>query len=214
MNTLLLSPHLDDAALSAGQFLANQPGCDVLTVFAAVPDMRDTATPYDLKCGFKTSEEAMKARQLEDRDAMAWLKANPIYGDYLDGQYGATYGVDDLVTDIIHMAKAYDVILGPLGIAHPDHILLSDALICASEYITADIYLWEDLPNRVLFPEQVHERLSQLPPTSLEVPGGAGPLADKMRALMCYRSQLGTGDLDFNVLLVPERFWKLTKGGE
>lgn len=35
-----------------------------------------------------------------------------------------------------------------------------------------------------------------------------GPIADKIRALMCYKSQINTGDLDPYLLYVPERFWK------
>lgn len=216
MKTLLLSPHLDDAVLSAGQFLANQPGCDVLTVFAGVPTYigASVVTPYDEKCGFRSSIEAMQARRLEDRDAMGRLQCDPVFWDYLDSQYGLEVNKRQLTTTIVETAKEYDVILAPLGLVHPDHVALADALLAAAPDIAATIYLWEDLPNRVLYPEEVHDRLrvaSRTMAATLEVPGGAGPMHNKIRALLCYRSQLGTGDLDFNLLCVPERFWKLTR---
>lgn len=215
MKTLLLSAHLDDAVLSAGQFLANQPGCDVLTVFAGIPRI-DGATPYDAKCGFRSSKAAMKARRLEDRDALARLKCEPIYWDFLDGQYisDAQFHSADHLTSlkdaIIEVAFAYDLIIGPLGLVHADHLLLGDALISVTSKIKSPIYLWEDLPNRVLHPDKVYERLINISAV-LEPPGGAGPMASKINALHCYRSQMGTGDLDFNLVCVPERFWKLKR---
>lgn len=219
MKTLLISPHLDDAVLSAGQFLANQPGCDVLTVFAGVPQLaRSVVTPYDQKCGFDSSRQAMEARRLEDHDALARLRCNPIHWDYLDKQYGAPTNMADVATKIIEIAGDYELILSCLGLCHPDHRLLGDAVRAASQVVEAPIYLWEDLPNRILYPEEVHERLGYFHECGIEIalaaPGGAGPMADKIRALLCYRSQLGTGDLDFNLLCVPERFYRLKKEGD
>lgn len=224
MKTLLLSPHLDDAVLSAGQFLANQPGCHCLTVFAGIPPRgKNDVTPYDSKTGFKSSHLAMEARRFEDRDAMARLQCDPFYFDsYLDHQY--RNGTDP---DVHHLARTiadfvregeYERVISCLGLLHPDHILLGDAVVEASKSFDAPLYLWEDLPNRVLYPEEVPKHLAHVQAqgfkTTLEAPGGAGPMADKIRALLCYRSQLGTGDLDFNLLLVPERFWKLRKDGD
>lgn len=219
MKTLLLSPHLDDAVLSAGQFLVNQPGCDVLTVFAGIPDWgKGVVTPYDQKCGFTSSRRAMEARRLEDRDAIARLRCDPYFWEhYLDSQYLADErdrdGLPALAADIVDFVRRgeYELVLAPLGLLHPDHEFLADAVLLARDTLPADVYLWEDLPNRVLYPEVAQQRLSQLPPATLHAPGGAGPMGEKIRALLCYRSQLGTGDLDFNLLCVPERFWKLTR---
>jgi hypothetical protein len=38
VHTVVLSPHLDDAVLSVGRFLAANPGTVVITVFAGIPD--------------------------------------------------------------------------------------------------------------------------------------------------------------------------------
>lgn len=220
MKTLLIGPHLDDICLSAAQFLANQPGCHCLTVFSGIPPRgHNDLTPYDAKTGFKSSHRAMESRRLEDRDAMARLKCDPIYWDILDSQYSTDQPtIEELATTIEELAQGYELVLGPLGLVHPDHRLLSDALVLASKHLAAAVYLWEELPNRVLYPEQVSTRLMFLRgqgfDLTLEAPGGAGPMADKVRALLCYRSQLGTGDLDFNLLLVPERFWLIKREGE
>lgn len=214
MKTLLLSPHLDDACLSASQFLAAQPNCDIVTVFAGAPD-EPVMTDYDAKCGFVSALDAIGSRRHEDQDAMARLQQTPIHWDYLDHQYRDTDGLpnfDQLVQQIVDTAVGYDMVISCLGLLHPDHILLGNAVIAAAPAIEADVYLWEDLPHRVLHPEAVVDRLAGIDAT-LEHPGIIGPVADKIRALVCYRSQMGTGDLDFNYLCVPERFWKINKEG-
>jgi hypothetical protein len=49
---LVISPHLDDAILSAGQFLVGRPHVTVATVFAGTPPTTDVLTSYDRSCGF------------------------------------------------------------------------------------------------------------------------------------------------------------------
>ena len=64
---LLISPHFDDAVLSAGQFMAERPDCEVVTVFAGMPLTPErVVTPYDEKCGFKNAQDAMAERQREN----------------------------------------------------------------------------------------------------------------------------------------------------
>ena len=52
-HTVVLSPHLDDAVLSVGRFLAASPGTVVITVFAGIPGGLGL-TRYDRSCGFAT----------------------------------------------------------------------------------------------------------------------------------------------------------------
>lgn len=67
---LVVSPHLDDAALSAFALLrvAEQPPT-VLTVFDGVP-VRPLVRSWDLVCGFRDSTEAMRTRRAENAEAM------------------------------------------------------------------------------------------------------------------------------------------------
>ncbi len=216
---LLFSPHFDDAVLSAGQFLAGRPNADVCTVFAGYPKSTTVVTDYDRKCGFDTSFNAMIARLDEDDTALAMLQAEQLILPFLDHQYGEKNKRDDIVEQVIDQInnhEDYEFIVGPLGIGHTDHRMVSDILLDLkySDRFKQPLYLWEDLPLRVVEPMQVPSRLDDIEMKYGFVMVndflGDGPIADKMRALWCYKSQLGTGILNPYYLYVPERFWKVT----
>lgn len=211
---LLISPHFDDAVLSAGQFLSGRPNADVITVFGGTPEV-ETSTPYDLKCGFKRADDAIAVRKNEDNEALALLRANPIHFDFLDDQYidGRTQEeIDEIYNAIVKQINNnnYEFILAPLGLGHPDHVLLANCVykIKAFEHLQMPVYFWEDLPIRVVEPELVPKRLEHFGLAKREFVGD-GPIANKIRALSCYRSQIGTGILDPYLMYVPERFWKV-----
>lgn len=65
---LLVSPHLDDAALSCGVLLDRGEPLDVLTVFTGVPE-HPVETEWDRRSGFSSAAEAMAARLQEDHIA-------------------------------------------------------------------------------------------------------------------------------------------------
>lgn len=212
---LILSSHLDDAILSAGQFIAGRGDCDVLTVFSGIPMKNKLLTDYDKSCGFKTSKDAMVVRRQEDMEACAILNARPIHTKRLDSQY---YNSEDSVylPDLVELEEfikkgKYEKVIAPLGLNHPDHILLSETIL---RFELKNLYLYEDLPHRVTHPELVFERLERLRDDllhELELEFiGDGPIADKIRALWCYRSQMNRGDLNPYNLYVPERFWHVT----
>lgn len=221
MKTLLISPHFDDAVLSAGQFMAGKPKlqCDVLTVFSAVPYVHDRPhylSDYDKSCGFRTSHEAMTIRREEDSEALAILGANPKYLGCVDSQYPDAskkeYVLGCLKAYMEAHGDEYEMVLAPLGLRHPDHVLVSWAANTVFGLgRTHDFYMWEDLPHRVTHPEEVQERLELI--RTMQDPMisfiGDGPIAEKIRALWCYRSQMARGDLNPHVLYVPERFWQV-----
>lgn len=218
MKTLLISPHFDDAVLSAGQYMAGmKTRCDVLTVFSEIPKgSKDFVTPYDKSCGFKTSEDAMIIRRMEDEEALAILGANSIHLGCLDSQYDGGSDKHFILAALRNFidlhGKEYDVVLAPLGLRHPDHVAVSWAAnTIFGTRNDFQFYMWEDLPHRVTHPEEVQERLELI--RTLQDPEltfiGDGPIADKVRALWCYKSQLAKGDLNPYVLYVPERFWKI-----
>jgi LmbE family N-acetylglucosaminyl deacetylase len=207
MSVLVISPHFDDAILSAGQFIAGRSDVTVLTVFSDVPD-ESVKSDYDLACGFKNSKEAMEARRWEDGQATAllgaeWLHLGRLDYQYSDGDYKAL--APELMVAIVSGEGQHEMILAPLGLRHPDHIALSDAI---QKLNLKNLYLYEDLPARVTHPELVTERLKNIPHAKLTFIGD-GPMEQKIRALMCYKSQIGRGDLNPYNLYVPERFWKV-----
>lgn len=82
---LVLSPHLDDALLSASTFVLGPP-CDVWTVFAGRPNPPRT-TDWDVACGFPDSDATMTARLAEDIAAFAGTPARVRQLDAWDGAY-------------------------------------------------------------------------------------------------------------------------------
>lgn len=207
---LLVSPHLDDAILSAGRFMADRTNNVVVTVFAGnPPDADNVHTPYDKNCGFGDAASAMFARREENDRATALLHATAINLEFVDDQYGQPVEINEITTmlQLIVDNNEYDFILGPLGLGHPDHIRVSNAVRMLQ--VDVPIYLWEDLPLRIVEPELVPKRLSDIGLSySYKVDLPAGDIARKIRALSCYESQIGTGILDPYLLYVPERFYK------
>lgn len=212
----MFSPHLDDAILNAGQFLAGRSDVIVVTVFAGIPRAKQVLTSYDLSCGFPNAETAMKSRQAENSEALAYLGCKPVNLRFVDSQYGQESRAEKIVMTMRGLIEHYDpeFVIGPLGLVHPQHQLVRDCFLEATADATVPVWLCEDIPSRVQHPEAVTEALEQLRDREgLELElgfVGDGPLAQKMAALWCYRSQLGLFP-NHHELLVSERFWQVKK---
>lgn len=207
---LLISPHFDDAVLSAGQFMAGRPDVEVMTIFAGFPKDIELSE-YDKKCGFKTSKDAVAVRRFEDREATAMLNATFIHCKFPDGQYNEAVEDDRIAKVILKQISKedYEFIVAPLGLGHPDHLKVANIVrkLEKKDKIELPCYYWEDMPLRVIEPELVPARLKEMKLKELTKIGD-GEMAKKIRALTCYKSQIGTGILDPYVMYVPERFWK------
>lgn len=210
---LIVSPHLDDAVLSCGQLLADREHITVCTVFAGTPDDPATSTEYDHSCGFRNAGSAVALRRAEDVSALGLLKAKFVHLDFLDSQYDGQRGDPaDIAIALRDVARRVhpEFVVMPLGLVHPDHERTADA--CVTAFGGFDqLFAYEDLPSRVLYPESVPCRLDWLRSFGFEVtrdaPGGEGPIARKQRAVRSYRSQLWA--LNLHAVLVPERFWRV-----
>lgn len=214
MNKLLVvSPHFDDAVLSAGQFMAERPDCEVVTIFGGQPESPEkVVTPYDTKCGFKNAQDAVSERRRENNAATALLRATKIDFDFPDGQYGVDISQQQIAEVLQRLidGREYEAIYAPIGLGHPDHKKVADAVLSLETDLP--ITLWEDLPIRITEPELVPVRLAEL---GLDYKPSRTILsrvniADKIRALMCYSSQIGTGILDPYLMYVPERFYAIS----
>lgn len=208
---VVLSPHLDDGVLSCGQLLAGRPGSLVVTVCTAPPPEHRVCTSVDANCGFANAGQAMAARQQEDTLACWLLQAHQHHLGHVDQQYGRQLLPAAVAADLVAVLPAGAVVVGPLGLAHPDHIAVAEAMRLALE-ARGDLEPWvyEDLPSRVLWPEQVPERLGWwramgYDPVHADLGGAA--LSAKEAAVRAYRSQLWA--LDLHTVLVPERHWRL-----
>lgn len=82
---LVISPHLDDALLSAYE-IARRTGAEVWTVLAGDPDEPIT-TWWDRLCGFSDSHSAMIARRAEDAAACAAAGVRHRHFGGLDAMY-------------------------------------------------------------------------------------------------------------------------------
>jgi LmbE family N-acetylglucosaminyl deacetylase len=207
---LVLSPHLDDAVLSTGQFLCGRPDITVATLFAGVPPA-DIATDYDRKCGFRDSSEAVTARRAEDIDALATLDVAATHLDFFDHQYGFGNDLPAMVGTVANLIKtiAPEYVLAPLGLLHPDHVTARDVTLAAAT--TTPVVLYEELPYRVTHPEAVAEAMVAVRRALKPVFIGDGPLHRKLTALWSYRSQMQLAEFDaVHPLMVPERYWRAT----
>jgi len=213
---LVVSPHLDDAVFSVGQLLASWSGATVLTVFAGTP-FKERITPFDVRSEFRNSTHAMISRWHEDDRALKRFNARPVRLSHLDHQYRTpeeTPDVTGIISDIHRVAEAIKAtkLIGPLGLRHVDHEITAKCCIEAGRVLNAELWLYEDIPSRVLWPEEVTPTIERLADQYDLSPRrgflGEGEKRVKRGAVGCYSSQLWAPEIDPDVLFVPERLWR------
>ena len=224
---VILSPHLDDAVLSLGRFMAGRPDVIVATVFAGPPPDPEVLTEYDRVSGFASAGEAVAERRGEDVRALQSLRARPVWGSLPDGQYRTQeVNEEDVEREIVRMIGDlhFDTILIPLGIAHPDHRLVRSGAFEVIPWLDAAVSIWfyEELPGRVLWPEEAVELTQSFQGISGMSPFhgfdlgfvGTGSKTAKRRAMAEYRSQRKNLDIvgGWGVSVeCPERVWSVKR---
>ncbi len=178
---------------------------------SALPPDPSVLTTFDRDCRFRNAAEAVIRRRDEDRAALRRLAARPVHLGFVDSQYGEALDVfavaDALVSTIDELDP--EMILAPVGLAHPDHLATAIACRLAREKARDRVWwVYEELPARVLWPEMVPDALKSWGRGRKLDFVGTGPVADKEQAIRAYRSQLWA--LDWHTLLVPERHWRLS----
>ncbi|HVV52166.1 MAG TPA: PIG-L family deacetylase [Polyangia bacterium] len=133
---VVVSPHLDDAALSLGATIARATarGAEVavVTVFAGDPGSAAAAGPWDHACGFPSEGEAARARRAEDERACAILGARPIWLPFGDEQYAGGRTEAAVMGELAPLLADADVVLVPgHPLANGDHAWLARALAAA-----------------------------------------------------------------------------------
>ena len=154
---VVVSPHLDDAVLSAAVQLM-RPGARVITVFAGRPPEGSPVGAWDRLTGAADARQRVEDRWLEDDEAMSVLGvADPVRLDFPDGQHLADASVRpdlDAVTEALraHLADAREVWV-PAGIGgHPDHLASRDAAVAAvvaAAQPDAVVHHYADVPYSV-----------------------------------------------------------------
>jgi LmbE family N-acetylglucosaminyl deacetylase len=198
---VVVSPHLDDAALSLGAAIAGATrsgaSVTVVTVFAGDEASSAPSSPWDRSCGFRTAGEASRRRKEEDRRACARLRARPVWLSFADHQYGHAREPAAVWSALApHLEAAELVLLPGFPLRHRDHAWLTSLVLERSPPGMARAFYLElgyaYAPSR----------------DGLVAPAGSGPaieqplrwtrmrarLADvhaKGRACRTYRSQFG-----------------------
>lgn len=209
MDLLVVVPHYDDAVLSLGTHLsmwARKQSVHVATCFGGAPSI-EISTPFDRASGFADSTAAVRARWLENEDALNSLGIASISaGAFCDAQYdqpAEQIEVIDYVRGLISMMDPLAVV-SLLGLHHPDHKQLAEALLCCDSAVY-DRFVAEDLPYRVGWPIEVAPALNRSNARFL-----VSELAHsdvKRMAIERYGSQLWS--LSLPSVSIPERLWSV-----
>jgi LmbE family N-acetylglucosaminyl deacetylase len=215
---LVVSPHLDDAVLSAGRVLAAHPGATVATFFSGLPERGLPLTDWDRRCGFASGEQAVLQRREEDRIALSLLEARAVWLDFLDAQYQASPHSDELAEALAPLLRELQpaAVLLPLGLFHSDHLLTHEATWQAlGRWPDIHVLAYEDVPYRAQ-PGQVQQRLTALAQAQVRATPvrwtEEGSAAMKSRALRSYETQLRVlGPNAFDDARAPERCWRLER---
>lgn len=223
---VIVSPHLDDAVLGCGNFMAAHPGVCVVTVFAGNPPEYPTnpMRKWDVQSGFAPGDDVMDARRREDEAALEQLDATPIHLEFIEHSYlpGDRPVSPDVLVDALAPALATlapTVVLAPFGLANPDHDVTHRACMRARERLDRTLAWWcyEDHGYKHI-PGMLAWRVSSLFRRKIW-PTPVSPRTDpsetrKRAAIACYPSQLLALEDDWAISAkldapAPEQFWRL-----
>ncbi len=143
----VVSPHLDDAVLSAWLVLTSTRPVSVISCFAGVPEPSVQGL-WDKKTGRSSAAAAVAARRAEDVAALGLSESEAVHLDLLDEQYRGEREPPraELVALLReHLAGAREVWL-PAGLGgHTDHLAARDAALVATTP-TQRVRVYADLP--------------------------------------------------------------------
>ncbi|MBK5288719.1 MAG: PIG-L family deacetylase [Acidimicrobiia bacterium] len=219
---VILSPHLDDAVLGCGRFMAEHPGATVVTVYAGAPRVYpDPMTHWDRLAGFRAGDDVLAERRAEDARALAELHATPYWLDFVEHQYLERpdwVGPDQTAATIESTLRALapTAVFMPFGLANPDHDATHAAAIRVRTALTEPAWFaYEDFGYKHI-PGLLAWRVgglfrAGLWPTPAAVTVETSDVA-KSAALGHYRSQIRALEADWTLtpkLVAPEQLWRL-----
>jgi len=203
MNNLIFCPHTDDAIFSLGDYIIdNDDSFTIASAFAGIPTD---------EIGYK---KHIRLRQ-EHEEACAMINAKVINGDLLDDVYGKQ-NEDILIDWIKNIIVNFDNIYIPLGIHHPDHVLLSDTIFSLMKDFNKTYFIYAELPYRMSHPELHKERLKQFESIHTLENITINFTQHKIEAIKKYNSQIAyvhdPSYIDEDLigkLIVEEKLWKI-----
>lgn len=190
----VVSPHLDDAALSLGASIARSRAAGnevtIVTVLAGDSESADEPGAWDRTAGFKTAGEAASARAEEDDRACSILGARPVRLSFWDRQYARGEGRDEVLEALAAAVESSNVVLVPgYPLRNEDHVWLAELIVerglgnSRLAFYTEQPYAaWTDeAPQSIIGPPR--------PWVSLKA--AATDQFVKLRACRAYKSQIG-----------------------
>lgn len=214
MRIIYLSPHLDDAVLSAGGLIHDQvvggERVEIWTIMSGFPgseEPSDFARKMHTEWGTSSGVQTVRARRAEDLRAAGVLGAHPRHFGFLDciyrrdaegrplyqeALYTPPHACDaglptQIARTISKGLRRDDVTVCQLGIGeHVDHLLVRKA----AELLGSPLLYDADLPYLLNHPDELEPMTASMA-SGLEPVSVAGRAA-WLRAIQEYRSQLST----------------------
>jgi len=187
MRWIYLSPHLDDAVLSAGGLIYEQTQAgipvEIWTFMCGIPSAGENSPFAQLlhsMWGFSSAEETFRARREEDKKAAGIVGAKTVHFDFLDCIYRRDKNGDWLYSEIsahpkeadegypAQIAEAIsarllpdDVLVCQLGLgSHVDHVLVRQAAELLGKPLRYDI----DIPYWFYKPHELEAKSAGMIP--------------------------------------------------
>lgn len=217
---LVISPHLDDAVLSCAQLIRTRPGTTIMTILAGFPPGVHTGWSARTT-GLPVAKDANLKRRSEDQSAARALGARTAWVDIPAQEYGPAFPTDRLLRISQSIVAAvttgeFPSVFIPLGVTHPDHIIVSDAALRAVLDSKSESYVYMDMPYGQASPRRVRRRLRRIG-REFEIEPLAPFAVDpetKAEAVNAYSSQVeelrrGFGRHFSRVFSDPERYWRI-----
>lgn len=194
MKTAIISPHTDDAIFSLGDMIGSGALGEVtiITPFAGIPPMS-----LDNSVGYTKHTTLRQEHSL----ACEIIGAEEINGPFLDDVY-PDRPLHHLKEWLEEWIADFHQLIVPLGIHHPDHLIIRNAM----SRIHEDHWYYEELPYRELYPDLHADLVDELDDMSVISAKGPYPTSLKKTAVEAYRSQIIGGGI-LKQLYVEERIW-------
>ncbi len=208
---IYLSPHLDDAVLSAGGLIRFQVDSgmpvEIWTLMAGLPpagDLPEFAQRMHTIWGFQTVEHAIRSRRSEDLEAASKLGASALHFDFPDCIYRRGRNGEPLYSDVTLPVQPDDAHL-PVRIAEAlsSRLQPDDQLVCqlgigrlevhlivrhAAELLRRPLLYDADMPYVLNHPNELQPAVNGLVESLDRFPEAA--FRCWLSAVECYASQV------------------------
>jgi hypothetical protein len=148
---IILSPHFDDAVLSLGGLLAKEGGDSLIATFFAGTPLKPLVRPFDVRCGFTDSTQAMLERAAENMRSLHSLEVtdNRIRNyTHLNSDYRHERKGDRTPEPALEASISEEIL--SLSKVHVDHLLVKraaiNAMLAVEPQTSLEWFFYQDLP--------------------------------------------------------------------